>query len=147
MRVIENYDSGKFFTRDNMQKPNALNGLRHVALNVKKLEECVNFYTKLLGMKIVWQPDADNIYLSSGHDNFALHRIKSSNDFEGMQHLDHIGFVINEIDEVDRWYVYLRNHNVVIQQEIKNHRDGARSFYCLDPDKNVVQFIHHPELR
>jgi hypothetical protein len=26
----------------------------------------------------------------------------------------------------------------------RTHRDGARSFYCYDPDGTVVQVIHHP---
>ena len=32
------------------------------------------FYVDLLGFEIEWEPDADNVYLSSGHDNLALHR-------------------------------------------------------------------------
>ena len=28
----------------------------------------------------------------------------------------------------------------------KTHRDGARSFYCADPDGNVVQMIFHPPI-
>ena len=51
-----------------------LQGLRHLALNVVKLDDAVDFYTRLLGMEIEWQPDADNYYLTSGNDNLALHR-------------------------------------------------------------------------
>ena len=32
------------------------------------------FYTDLLGFAVEWEPDPDNIYLSSGIDNLALHR-------------------------------------------------------------------------
>jgi hypothetical protein len=28
----------------------------------------------------------------------------------------------------------------------RSHRDGARSFYCLDPAGNTVQMIFHPPL-
>jgi hypothetical protein len=35
---------------------------------------------------------------------------------------------------------------VRILKEPRTHRDGARSFYCLDPDRNVVQIIYHPSL-
>jgi catechol 2,3-dioxygenase-like lactoylglutathione lyase family enzyme len=49
-------------------------GLRHLALNVRSLDEMKRFYVDLLGFTIEWEPDPDNVYLSSGIDNLALHR-------------------------------------------------------------------------
>ncbi len=129
-----------------MLKPKPTGGLRHVALMVKNLEACVSFYTELLGMKIEWQPDADNTYLTSGNDNLALHRAPQNFSPLLHQRLDHIGFIINEIEQVDVWYEFLQQHQVVMKTAPRTHRDGARSFYCLDPDENVVQMIYHPPL-
>jgi catechol 2,3-dioxygenase-like lactoylglutathione lyase family enzyme len=56
-----------------MERPSHA-GLRHLALNVRHLDEMKRFYVDLLGFTIEWQPDPDNIYLSSGIDNLALHR-------------------------------------------------------------------------
>src|SRR5579863_6923143 len=111
------------------EKPKPINGLRHLALRVKHLEACVDFYTRLLGMAIEWQPDPDNIYLTSGQDNLALHRT-SHQTFSEPQKLDHLGFIVNEPHQVDVWHHYLKTSQVTIQQEPKNHRDGTRSFYC-----------------
>jgi catechol 2,3-dioxygenase-like lactoylglutathione lyase family enzyme len=127
-----------------MQKPTPHRGSRHVALYVQKLDECVNFYVNLLGMKIVWQPDADNFYLSSGDDNFALHRAPENFHAASHQHLDHIGFFLGTKNEVDEWHTYLVEHQVEIKAKPKDHRDGTRSFYCADPDGNVVQMIYYP---
>jgi catechol 2,3-dioxygenase-like lactoylglutathione lyase family enzyme len=123
-------------------QPKPHSGLRHVALYSSNLEASTRFYTELLGLKIVWQPDVDNIYLSSGSDNFALHRAPAH--FKAAQHqrLDHIGFFLDEREEVDRWHEYLRSHEVEIKAAPKDHRDGTRSFYCADPDGNVVQMIY-----
>jgi catechol 2,3-dioxygenase-like lactoylglutathione lyase family enzyme len=127
-----------------MEKPKPHTGLRHVALNVKHLSECVHFYADLLGMKIVWQPDNDNVYLSSGTDNLALHRAPVDFIDSKHQHLDHIGFFLAERDEVDHWHDYLSAHQVKITAKPKDHRDGTRSFYCADPEGNIIQMIYYP---
>lgn len=126
------------------QRPKPTAGLHHVALHVKHLSECVHFYTELLGMKIMWQPDDDNYYLTTGNDNFALHRAPADFAPATHQHLDHIGFFLTEYEEVDRWHDYLRANSVDIKAAPKDHRDGTRSFYCADPDGNVVQVIYYP---
>lgn len=128
----------------NRPKPTA--GLRHIALFAERFEETVIFYTELMGMAIEWQPDIDNVYLSSGNDNLALHRFKGGHRAPEQQRLDHIGFIIDDMDDVDVWYAFLKEHGVRIKNLPKTHRDGARSFYCVDPDGNVVQIIYHPPI-
>lgn len=129
-----------------MKRPKATGGLHHVALYVKDLGACEQFYTELLGMRVEWRPDADNVYLTGGSDNLALHRAPSGFDPGPAQRLDHFGFVINEIGEVDEWFKFLKSNGVPIVKEPKTHRDGARSFYCRDPDGNIVQLIYHPPI-
>lgn len=129
-----------------MQRPAATEGMRHVALFVTDLEACEHFYVELLGMQVEWRPDPDNVYLSSGNDNLALHRATADFDTSGNQKLDHIGFIIKTPEQVDEWYAYLQHHNVVMRQPPRTHRDGARSFYCYDPANTVVQIIYHPPI-
>ena len=129
-----------------MNRPKPTSGLRHVALNVQDLDACEQFYVDLMGMQVEWRPDDDNLYLTSGNDNLALHRAQSEFDFEGGQRLDHLGCILDNELQVDEWYQYLMAHDVFIVKPPKTHRDGARSFYCRDPDGNVVQIIYHPPL-
>ncbi len=125
-------------------RPPATAGMRHVALFVQDLEACRRFYCDLLGMRVEWAPDPDNVYLTSGNDNLALHRA-SGPAGEG-QRLDHIGFVLRRAEEVDAWYDFLVGQGVEIVKPPRTHRDGARSFYCRDPEGVVVQMIHHPPI-
>lgn len=130
-------------------RPTATAGMRHVALFAARFEEAVSFYTDLLGMHIEWHPDVDNIYLSSGIDNLAIHRFKGSASGEdgrdpAQQRLDHIGFILRMPEDVDAWHEFLAANDVRILTAPRTHRDGARSFYCLDPDGTTVQMIYHP---
>jgi catechol 2,3-dioxygenase-like lactoylglutathione lyase family enzyme len=129
-----------------MNRPGAMGGMHHVALWVKNLEACERFYCDILGMRVEWRPDADNVYLTGGRDNVALHRAPADFAPGTHQHLDHIGFIITDIGAVDAWYAFMKANGVAIEKEPKTHRDGARSFYCRDPDGNVVQIIYHPPL-
>lgn len=127
-------------------RPRATAGLRHVALFVAEFEKTVSFYTELMGMAVEWQPDADNVYLCSGVDNLALHRYRGTQRDPAAQRLDHIGFVVDAPEDVDAWHDYLKSEGVAIKSTPRTHRDGARSFYCADPDGNVVQIIFHPPI-
>ena len=128
-----------------MNRPDATLGMRHVALVVRDLAACERFYVELLGMQVEWRPDNDNVYLTSGGDNLALHRAASHQlPPELVQRLDHIGFFLQTPEQVDAWYEYLANQGVKIRTPPRTHRDGARSFYCFDPDGTTVQIIYHP---
>lgn len=130
-----------------MLVPNPTIGLRHIALRVKNLEVCEVFYVKLLGMAMEWRPDPDNVYLTSGHDNLALHRVPAElPPMDASERLDHIGFIVESPQQVDVWYDFLRAHDVPMKTAPRTHRDGARSFYCLDPEGVTVQMIYHPPL-
>ena len=48
-----------------------LMGMRHIALNVKDVERSKAFYGEVLGLVVVWQPEARNVYMSSGSENLA----------------------------------------------------------------------------
>lgn len=126
-------------------KPQPIDGLNHVALLVTHFDECEAFYTDLLGMRIDWRPDADNVYLTSGKDNLALHR--APKDFVPSEHqnLHHMGFAIKTRKDVDTWFHFMQQKGAVIKAAPKDHRDGTRSFYCADPDGNVVQLIYYPK--
>ena len=119
-------------------------GMRHVALNVLILEPMERFYVDLLGFDVEWRPDPDNVYLCSGVDNLALHVVEDTGGKH--QSLAHTGIIIDDINGVDDWFTFLAAHDVEMITKPKTHRDGARSFYCYDPEKNVVQIIFHPPL-
>ena len=141
-----------------LQRPSH-GGLRHLALGVRQLEAMKRFYVDLLGFEVEWEPDADNIYLSSGIDNLALHRSTTltagraapltagpSTAAASGSALDHFGLIVRSPADVDAWAAFLASRGVTIDQPPRTHRDGARSCYFKDPDGNSVQIIHHPPI-
>lgn len=129
-------------------------GLRHLALRVTDLKRSRAFYQDLFGMHEVWQPDADNLYLSSGVDNLALHQVRASDvdpsSRPPMQRLDHFGFIMDSPDAVDRFYGRvekdLERYGGTLVQKPKRHRDDSYSFYLSDPDGNVIQVLFEPTI-
>ena len=123
-------------------------GIRHLALHVESLEQMKHFYTEVLGYAVEWEPDSDNVYLTSGTDNVALHRSVrgTTNEVSSSNALDHFGLVVSSPMDVDSWADYLHAQNVVLDKAPKTHRDGARSCYFRDPDGNQIQIIYHPPI-
>jgi catechol 2,3-dioxygenase-like lactoylglutathione lyase family enzyme len=124
-----------------------IKGMRHIALKVRDIAKAKSFYQTILGMNVVWEPDPENVYLSSGNDNIALHQVTpvfASTAAE--QHLDHFGFIVESIERVQELEEQFRCAGVTIVHPFKIHRDGSASFYCADPDGIVIQMLYEPQL-
>ena len=120
-------------------------GIRHLALFARAFDEMRRFYVERLGFSVEWEPDADNVYLTSGTDNLALHRAGPGAG-AGPGRLDHLGLLVRHAGDVDGWAAYLDEHGVPLKARPRTHRDGARSLYLEDPDGNTIQIIHHPPI-
>lgn len=123
-------------------------GFRHVALNVTDVEVSKRFYQTWFGMRIVWEPDAENVYMSSGVDNLALHQISKEKmqAYHQAQFLDHLGFVMESPESVVQLYERAVQAGVGIIHHPKQHRDGSYSFYLADPDRIVIQILYEPTI-
>jgi catechol 2,3-dioxygenase-like lactoylglutathione lyase family enzyme len=121
-------------------------GLRHVALNVRNVRESVDFYCNVLGMRVEWEPDPDNIYLTSGSDNLAIHRLPDGANPGPIQNVHHIGFIVRRPEDVDLVAERVEAHGIALAEPVKTHRDGARSFYFRDPNGILIQLLYHPPI-
>jgi catechol 2,3-dioxygenase-like lactoylglutathione lyase family enzyme len=124
-----------------------LKGMRHIALKVRSAARSKKFYQDILGMDVVWEPDRQNVYLSSGCDNIAIHEVTNSfAERAEERQLDHLGFVVESVDRVKELEEDFRTRGVTIVHAFKVHRDGSASFYCADPDGILIQMLYEPQL-
>ena len=126
-------------------------GLRHLALRVHDVKVSQAFYERHFDMRVVWQPDPDNVYLSTGEDNLALHQVPTE-EFEKFASspnhpLDHLGFLMESADRVNALFQEVNAHGVTIVHPPKQHRDGSFSFYMADPDQNTIQVLFEPNVQ
>ncbi|MGC3975851.1 MAG: VOC family protein [Nitrospira sp.] len=129
-------------------------GLRHLALRVTNLARSRAFYEHFLAMTVVWEPDPDNVYFSSGPDNLALHQIGAGElpHYQplGGQLLDHFGVILESPAHVDEMFRHVQQdaaqYGAAIAKPPKQHRDGSYSFYFTDPDGNVIQALYEPTI-
>ncbi|HJU11907.1 MAG TPA: VOC family protein [Candidatus Binataceae bacterium] len=119
-------------------------GLRHLALNVQDVEAAVSFYQRVFGMRMAWQPDEDNAYLTSGCDNLALHRGLTGE--RSGQALDHFGFIVPTVEELQAGYDWALKNRIDIERPLRQHRDGSVSYYIRDPDGNLIQILYEPSI-
>lgn len=130
-----------------MGRITGLTGMRHIALKVRDVTKSKKFYQDMFGMDVVWEPDAQNAYLSSGCDNIALHEVTGELAAAAAEkQLDHLGFVVDSIDRVNELEIAFKARGVTIVHPFKLHRDGSASFYCADPDGIVIQLLYEPSL-
>ena len=122
-------------------------GLRHLALRVRDIRKAKEFYLKFFGMKVVWEPDAQNCYLSSGTDNLALHEVSEDTAAVANSNpLDHFGFIAETAAAVDSWAHWATQNGARIVKAPKQHRDGSYSCYLADPDGNTIQVLYEPTI-
>jgi catechol-2,3-dioxygenase len=130
-----------------MSAVKGLKGMRHIALKVRDIRRSRAFYQDFFGMKVVWEPDPQNVYLSSGGDNLALHELpKGKEPPADEQLLDHLGFVVESPERVRELEAEFRSKEVKIVHPFKIHRDGSASFYLADPDGIAIQMLYEPTL-
>jgi len=125
-----------------------LQGLHHLALRVRDLRKAKEFYLRIFGMKVVWEPDPQNCYLTSGTDNLALHEVAqpTAGQTAPMSPLDHFGFLAGSPQVVDAWAAWAGQNGVAILKAPQQHRDGSYSCYLADPDGNTIQILFEPTI-
>ncbi len=123
-----------------------LDGIHHIALNVKDLDRAERFYTEVLGFKVThrFTKGLNHLMLDTGNSAIALFEapdleVKSAMDLLSETGYLHLAFKIHR-DQFPAVVDELKKHNVTIDQGPVKRGDGE-SIYFNDPDHNHLE-IH-----
>ena len=87
-----------------------------------------------------WQPDHENVYLTNGKDNLALH-YDGDLSLASESRLDHFGIFLRKQEDIDVFLKHIQENNIKNLKKEKTHRDNSISFYVEDPDGNILQIL------
>jgi len=127
-----------------------LNGIHHIALNVKNMERATDFYSDILGFKVVTRTSnltgLKHVELDAGNVFLALFESPDL-DFENAQKTMtddgylHFAFEADK-DQFSTIVQTLKDNGVRFDGQPRNH-GGGDSVYIYDPDGHVIE-IHAP---
>ncbi len=126
-----------------------IQGIDHVALNVKNLDESLQFYTEILGLKITareFQKPGIEYFLDAGTSLIGLIQAASENPHHPFQQeglgANHLSFRVKASD-FDATVKALENRGVKVLFVKK--RPKSWSVYFLDPDGNKLEITSWPQ--
>jgi len=112
----------------------------YVGIRVTDLQKSIDFYTKLLGMKVVGggkvaQTNGETVNLESEKDGFNLElnhygeNSRFNTEYDVGEGLDHLAFKVDDLDEILK-EAHLMGHRTVL--DITS--DNVRWAYIEDPN-------------
>jgi catechol 2,3-dioxygenase-like lactoylglutathione lyase family enzyme len=136
-----------------MSAPFELEGLDHVVLLVRGMDQATEFYTNVIGCSVDNDlPEYAMRQLRAGADLIDLVDIEAPEgewakpDVDGGRNMDHVALALGVADE-QAVRDHLARHGVAIEEEGDNigSRGRSLSLYVRDPSGNLVELSFAPQ--
>jgi catechol 2,3-dioxygenase-like lactoylglutathione lyase family enzyme len=123
--------------------------LRDARLLVDRFDECVRFYTEVLGLGVRFETEAGTYAeLESGPAVLSLYRRQLMEEVVGVEHraddpwVDRVA-LIWRVEDVDASYEELRGRGAVFVTEPHDQETwGLRVAHLRDPEGNLIELYH-----
>lgn len=121
-------------------------GFHHVSLTVTDLEKSKHFYGTVLGLPELDRPPFDfpGAWYQAGDQQIHLIQYPEATTFRPTNNIDtkdgHIALRVKNYEETVQ---HLKKHNVPYKE---NHgtKSGFIQVFCMDPDRNLIEFNVEP---
>ena len=113
----------------------------HVTINIKDLEESLNFYQEIVGLPLVCRfpagPNMEIVFLGEGETLVELIHDSANTDITIGSDIS-IGFAVDSLDETME---FVKEKGIDIHSGPFEPNPNTRFFFVLDPNGLRVQFI------
>lgn len=114
-----------------------------VTINVKDIEESLNFYQKIIGLDIKrrFKPDDDREIAFLGNGQTEIELIYNSSDQEVIIGQDiSLGFEVESLDKINE---VLKKNNIKVHSGPFQPNPSIRFMYVFDPNGLKIQFVEN----
>lgn len=113
--------------------------LAHLVLRVRNLARSEEFYTQVLGLRVISQTPGVTTYLSSGESSHTIALMNAGLDHTRVG-LHHFAFQVDSPEELREFYDHLVERKVRI---VGTGDHGiSQGIYFQDPDGNEIEVFH-----
>lgn len=113
----------------------------HVVIKVRSLEKSLDFYTRVLGLKVMGRIDPNVVFLSTGRDHHELGIAALGDEAPNGTFyevgMEHFAFKVRNEEDLLEAYETLLREDVEIAYTV-NH-GVTKSVYFYDPDGNELE--------
>ena len=128
---------------------NWITGAGHFGISVADLDESIDFYQNILGLKVSLKREKDAFIPIGKEDGLALVQFPGGKEAFDKEYrlkykgkaFTHFGLTAPSVQAVFDFQEKLRNAEVEIIKEAYERWDGA-SFYFLDPNGHTLEYIY-----
>ena len=128
---------------------NWITGAGHFGISVADLDESIDFYQNILGLKVSLKREKDAFIPIGKEDVLALLQFPGGKEAFDKEYrlkykgkaFTHFGLTAPSVQAVFDFQEKLRNSEVEIIKEAYERWDGA-SFYFLDPNGHTLEYIY-----
>lgn len=123
------------------ETPEKLTGLITFAF-YKDVEAAEDFYMDIMGLKKSYHRDITRVFQVNDGAAIGLMDHAASPDTEIDNKDMGFSFIVDSVDDVDRWYEYLKSHNVNIYAPPSDGtRTPVRSVHFYDPEGYDIEIF------
>lgn len=117
-------------------------GINQITLRVNRIEAAEHFYGDILGFEQIRKMGKSMaVYKIGLKDTIVLVEAETSFDPASKDYrVDHFGFQVQELEQIDQLAQYFREKEVTILSGPANRKKG-RFLFISDPDGNMIEIF------